>query len=55
MVINSFHKNLRAFFRFFDVSSGFQDLARRASDQVDHGHEGLGIAVSPGSCACSLK
>ena len=37
---------------FFDVSYGFQNLPRRAGDQVDHGHEGLGIAVAPGSCAC---
>ena len=41
--------------RFFDVSCGFQNLPRRAGDQVDHGHEGLGIAVAPGSCARGLE
>ncbi len=40
---------------FFDVSCGFQNLPRRAGDQVDHGHEGLGIAVAPGSCARGLE
>ena len=33
---------------FFDVSSGFEHSAGRASDHVNHGDEGLHVAVSTG-------
>jgi hypothetical protein len=39
---------------FLVVSSGFEDGARGAPDQVDHGDEGVGIAVSTSSGAGSL-
>ena len=34
---------------FFVILCGFQDGARRAGNQVDHGHERLRVAISPSS------
>ena len=40
---------------FFVVSRGFEDGARRAANQVDHGDEGSGVAVSAGSGTIGLE
>ena len=42
-------------FWFFVILNGFQDRARRAADQVNHGHEGLGVAVAAGSGPSGLE
>ena len=47
--------NLGLYFRFFDVSCGFQYMSYRGGYEVDHGDEGLDIPISTGSGPCCLK
>lgn len=42
-------------YRFFDVSSGFEHSAGRASDHVNHGDEGLHVAIAAGPGPCCLE
>ncbi len=41
--------------RLFDVSSGFEEGVDGRSDEVDHGREGCGIAVAPGTGSGRLE
>jgi len=41
--------------RLFDVSNGIEEALDWGGDQVDHGDEGGGIAVSTGPCSGRLK
>ena len=47
--------NNTTYYRLLDESSGFKYLANGAGDQVDHGDEGLFIAVSTGSGTSGLE
>ena len=42
-------------FRFFDVSSGNEEVGERGGDQVDHGRKGCGVAVAAGAGAGGLE
>ena len=35
-----------SYFRFLDVSSGFEDVGQRGREQVDDGDEGGGISIA---------
>src|SRR3546814_16458049 len=38
-----------------DVSRGFEDVAERCSDQIDHGDEGMGVSVASCPGASGLE
>src|SRR3546814_15626370 len=42
-------------FRLLDVSRGFEDVAERFSDQIDHGDEGMGVSVASCPGASGLE
>ena len=41
--------------RFFDVSSGLEEVSQGGGDEVDHGREGCGVAVAASACSGGLK
>src|SRR4051812_46180419 len=41
--------------RFFDVSSGFEQIAQGRCDEVDYGGEGVDVAVAAGACSGGLE
>ena len=38
-----------------DVSSGIEEFSEGCGDQIDHGYEGVDIAVAPGPSSCGLE
>jgi hypothetical protein len=50
----NFHANCE-YFGFFDASNGIEEIPEWGGDQVDHGHEGCGVTVTPGASECRLE
>ena len=46
---------LSLFNRLLDVSSGIDEFSEWCGDQIDHGYEGVDIAVAPGPSSGGLE
>src|SRR5665648_34221 len=48
-------RHIAAYSRFFDVSSGLEEVFQGCGDEIDHGRESCGVTVATGSCPCGLE